>query len=74
MKYEIDGETADNICRIVLRETIKNLKTSIKQNKAEIKIKGSKAPKAWLEDLAYDLKQLEAVEVVYEYFGGKNKC
>ncbi len=71
MKYEIDSESADNICKNVLGETIKALKESIKKNKAQIEIRGSKAPVAWLEDLECDKKTLEACKIIYQYFGGK---
>lgn len=73
MKYEIDGETADGITRDVLGETIKFLKKSIKNNKEEIKLRGTKAPATWIEDLHYDEKYLEACKIVYDFFGGKLK-
>jgi hypothetical protein len=73
MKYEIDAETADGITRDVLGETIKFLKKSIKKNKEEIKLRGSKAPATWLENLSYDEKYLEVCKIVHEFFGGHLK-
>jgi serine protease inhibitor len=73
MKYEIDVETADGITKGVLKETIKFLKKSIKKNKEDIKLRGSKAPATWLEDLACDERYLEACKTVYEFFGGNLK-
>lgn len=73
MKYEIDGETADGICRDVLGETIKMLKKSIKQIKEQIEIRGSKIPSTWLEDLRCDEEYLEAIKKVHHYFGGHLK-
>jgi hypothetical protein len=70
MKYEIDSDTADNICKNVLCETIKMLKKNIKKTKAEIKLKGSKVPIALLEDLHFDEKYIEACKLVYDFFGG----
>jgi hypothetical protein len=70
MKYHIDGETADGICRDVLKETIQVLKKNIKKMKAEMKIRGSKTPATWHDDLEWDEKYLEACKVVYLYFGG----
>ena len=70
MKYEIDGETADNITRNVLSETIKLLKKSIKKNKEAIDTKGFKAPDALKIDLEWDQKYLEACKIVYDFFGG----
>jgi len=73
MKYEIDGETADGICRDVLGDTIKFMKKSIKDLKAELKLRGSKAPSTKLEDLKYDQEMLESLVKVHEFFGGKLK-
>lgn len=71
MKYQLDIETADGICRDVLCETIKLMKKSIKDNKQQIKLKGSKTPTALMEDLRCDEEYLEAIKKTYQYFGGK---
>jgi len=73
MKYHIDTETADNICKDVLRNTIKQLKQNIQKNKKQIKAKGSTEHLAWLEDIAWDEKYLEAAKVLYQYFECKIK-
>jgi hypothetical protein len=71
MKYHIDGETADGICKDVLKETIQVLKKNIKKTMGEIKTKGGKAPAALYDDLEWDQKYLEACKVLYGYFGGR---
>jgi hypothetical protein len=73
MKYEIDGETADNITKNVIGDTIKLLKKSITKTKAEIKSKGDKASAGLYEDLNTDIKYLQACNLVYEFFGGNLK-
>jgi len=70
MKYEIDSDTADNICKNVLCETIKMLKKNIKKTKADIKRSGSTST-ALIEDLAWDEKYLDACKIVYDFFGGR---
>jgi uncharacterized small protein (DUF1192 family) len=72
MKYEIDSDTADNICKNVLCETIAMLKKNIKKTKAEIK-RTKPTPTAYLEDLHFDEKYLEACKIVYDFFGGHLK-
>jgi len=72
MKYEIDSDTADNICKNVLCETITMLKKNIKKTKADIKSSES-TPTALLEDLAWDEKYLDACKIVYDFFGGRFK-
>ena len=72
MKYEIDSDTADSICKNVLCETIQMLKKNIKKTKTEIKRSGP-TPTALLEDLHFDEKYLEACKIVYDFFGGRLK-
>jgi hypothetical protein len=72
MKYEIDSDTADNICKNVLCETIQMLKKSVKETKADIK-RNKPTPSALLEDLHFDEKYLEACKIVYDFFGGRQK-
>jgi len=67
--YPIDGETADNIAKIVLGETVKNLKDEIKKcNKA---IKAGETSAYIYEDLNDNIKYLQAAEHMFQYFGGK---
>ena len=72
MTYEIDSDTADNICKNVLCETIAMLKKNIKKNKAEIK-RSKSTPTALIEDIHFDEKYLEACKIVYDFFGGNSK-
>jgi hypothetical protein len=68
--YPIDGDTADNITRIVLGEAVKNLKADDKRLKKEIKALKD-APAYLYEDLNDNLKYLQALELAHQYFGGK---
>ena len=68
MKYEIDGETADNITKGVLEETVKNLKAQIKRcNKA---IKQGENSSYIYEDLTDNEKYLKAAQMMFQYYGG----
>ena len=71
MKYELDGDTADNITKIVLRETVKNLKADI--NKLNKYIKQGEKSSYIYEDLNDNIKYLQAAQHMYEYFGGNLK-
>jgi hypothetical protein len=68
--YPIDGDTADNITRIVLGEAVKNLKADDKRLKKEIKALKD-APAYLYEDLNDNMKYLQALELAHQYFGGK---
>ena len=61
-KLEIDFETADRITLITLKDNRKYLKKELKAHK-----KG-----AWMhpEDVVYNNKLIEALDVVIHYYGG----
>ena len=61
-KLEIDYETADRITLITLKDNRKYLKKELKDHK-----KG-----AWMhpEDVVYNAKLIEALDVVIHYYGG----
>ena len=61
-KLEIDYETAERITLITLKDHRKYLKKELKAHK-----KG-----AWLhpEDVAYNIKLVEAIDVIIHYYGG----
>ena len=65
-KIEIDGETADRIVICSLKETIQYLKEDIKKLKRKKKLEAYEK-----QQLAEDIIELDAVEKVYEYYGGK---
>lgn len=69
MKYEIDGESADNITKVVLGETVKSLQDEIKKLNKYIK-QGEKSAYIY-EDLNDNIKYLQAAQHMFEYFGGK---
>lgn len=67
-KIEIDGDTADRIVVCSLREAIEYLKKEIKH------LKKSKKPDDWeKKQLAEDIADLDAMEKVYNYYGGNIK-
>ncbi len=61
-KLEIDYETADRIALIVLKDHKKYLKKELKAHKKGL----------WLhpEDVVYNTKLVEALDVVIKYYGG----
>jgi hypothetical protein len=61
-KLEIDYETADRITLIILKDHKKRLKKELKAHK-----KG-----AWMhpEDVVYNTKLIEALNVIIHYYGG----
>jgi hypothetical protein len=61
-KLEIDYETAERITLITLKDHRKYLKKELKAHK-----KG-----AWLhpEDVVYNTKLVEAIDVIIHYYGG----
>jgi len=61
-KLEIDYETAERITLITLKDHRKYLKKELKAHK-----KG-----AWLhpEDMVYNTKLVEAIDVIIHYYGG----
>lgn len=61
-KLEIDYETAERIALIILKDHRKYLKKELKAHK-----RGS-----WLhpEDVVYNTKLVEALDVVIKYYGG----
>lgn len=64
-KIEIDGDTADRIVVCSIKEAIKHLKEEIKH------FKRSKRLSDWeKKQLAEDLIDLDALEKVYNYYGG----
>ena len=71
MKYEIDGDTADNIAKGVLKETMESLESEIKKLKKVIK--QGPVGSYILEDYNDNKKYLKAAELMYEYFGGNLK-
>jgi hypothetical protein len=70
-EYPIDGDTADNIARIVLGESVKTLKTDIKRLKKAIK--DGEESSYIFEDLSDNEKYLKALELSFQYFGGNLK-
>lgn len=66
MKLELDDDVTDAIVSATLKEHMKYLKKNIKELKKKKRIPNSQAI-----DLIYDQNLLEAMEIVREYFGGK---
>jgi hypothetical protein len=78
MKYEIDSDTAENIARNILCEQIKTTKKAIKHAKsllASMKIakKKDRIPDRYYVELADNETLLNALKIVYDYFGGYTK-
>lgn len=68
MKFEIDIETADRLVVCSLRDAMDDLKESIKKLKRKKKLEDYEK-----EDLAESILSLDAMEKVYDYFGGNIK-
>jgi hypothetical protein len=68
MKLEIDLETADRLVVCSLRDAMNDLKQAIKKLKQKKKLEDYEK-----EDLAYSILHLDAMEKVYDYFGGNIK-
>lgn len=68
MKFEIDVETADRLVVCSLRDAMDDLKESIKKLKRKKKLEDYEK-----EDLAESILSLDAMEKVYDYFGGNIK-
>jgi hypothetical protein len=68
MQVKIDAETADRIVVCALRDSIDCLKESIKNLKRKKKLEDYEK-----QDLADSIRSLDAMEEVYDYFGGNVK-
>lgn len=71
MKLEIDGDTADHIVVCSLKESIRHIKKSMKAYRKDLR-KDGKDNHAKLE-LGECIRFLDAMETVYEYYGGNYK-
>jgi hypothetical protein len=67
-KVYIDGETADGIVVASLRDSMECLETQIKRLKSKKKLADFEK-----RDLAESVKSLDAMEEVYDYYGGNNR-
>lgn len=65
---EIDIETADRLVVCSLRDAMDDLKAAIKELKSKKKLEDYEK-----EDLADSILGLDAMEKVYDYFGGNIK-
>ena len=68
MKMEIDNETADRIVICALQDSMGPLRDDIVKLKRKKKLKGHEK-----ENLANFIRHLDAIEAVYDYFGGNLK-
>ena len=68
MKMEIDSDTADRIVICALTDSMANLKEDIARLKCKKKLKDHEK-----KDLADCVHNLNAMEAVYDYFGGNLK-
>jgi hypothetical protein len=71
MKLEIDGDTADRIVVCSLKDSIRSIKDSMKAYRKDLR-KNGKDNHAKLE-LGECMRFLDAMETVYEYYGGNYK-
>ena len=70
-KVEIDGDTADRIVVCSLEDSIRHIKNSMKAYRKDLR-KDGKDSHAKLE-LGECMRYLDALETVYEYYGGNLK-
>ena len=68
LKVEIDPETADGIVRCSLKHTIDYLRIDIAKLKKKKKLEGYQ-----IQDLAEHIVSLNAIEKVFNYYGGNMK-
>jgi hypothetical protein len=68
LKVEIDPETADGVVRCSLKQTMTYLREDIATFK-----KAKKLESYQKQDLAEHIVALEAMEEVYDYYGGNLK-
>jgi hypothetical protein len=68
LKVEIDPETADGVVRCSLKQTITYLREDIAALKKTKKLESYQK-----QDLAEHIVALEAMEEVYDYYGGNLK-
>ena len=68
LKIEIDPETADGIVRCSLKQTIDYLRIDIAKLKKKKKLEGYQ-----IQDLAEHIVSLNAMEKVFNYYGGNMK-
>lgn len=67
-KVYIDGETADGIVVASLRDSMECLEEQISRLKSKKKLADFEK-----RDLAESVKSLNAMEEVYDYYGGNNR-